>query len=97
DELPRLKDEFVAGVMKSGSPFDEVASSTDCELAGYAARIVTFRGSAEGLPVKTKMALFLNSDTSQIGCVMCGQTTNAQFDYSGDFAKIITSATPASA
>ena len=97
DELPRLKDEFVAGVMTSGSPFDEVASSTDCELAGYAARIVTFRGSVEGLPVKTKMALFLNPETSQIGCVMCGQTTNAQFDYSGDFAKIITSASPASA
>lgn len=89
-----LKDSYVQGVVNSGDSFTEILSSTDCELAGHPTRVITFSGTAKGIPLKGTLAFFYNSKASAIGSVLFGQTTNAQFDYSRDFARVITSATP---
>ena len=91
-ETGAWKDSYLEGVAKSSDTFAEITAQTDCELAGYPARVVTFNGTIKGIPVKVKMAYFYNPGISSVGAVLCGQTTNAQFDYAQDFAKIVTSA-----
>ena len=88
-------DGFLAGVMKSDSAFDELIGYTDYDLAGRPARIATFRGTAKDLPETTKALFFYDQDASVMGVLFFGQTDNAQFDYSEDFAKTLASATAA--
>ena len=90
-EFEDAKDEYVSGMMES-SIFDEVTASTDCELAGLPARVVSLSGSVEDVPASFKGAFFFNPDTHIVGAIMFGQTANTQYDYSLDFAKVITSA-----
>ena len=90
-EFEAKKDDFISGMMESDT-FDEITSSTDYELAGLSARVVTITGAIKGIPISTKAAFFFNPDTHIVGQIMFGQTDNAQFDYSLDFAKVITSA-----
>ena len=90
-EFDALKDEYLAGMMKSDG-LEEVTASTDCELAGLSARIVTITGTIKGVTMFAKAAYFFNPDSHTVGLIMFGQTTNAQFDYSRDFAKVVTSA-----
>lgn len=90
-EFEAAKDDFLVGLMESDS-FDEVTSSTDYELAGLSARVVTITGSIKNVPISTKAAFFFNPDSHIVGLIMFGQTDNAQFDYSRDFARVITSA-----
>ena len=79
--------------------FREVVSSTDFELAGHDARIVTIRGAIQGLSTTTKLVYFINLDSGEstptVGTIMFGQSDNVQFDCSADFAKTIASAMPA--
>ena len=90
-EFDALKDEYLSGLM-TGDGLEEVTASTDCELAGLSARIVTITGTIKGVTMFAKAAYFFNPDSHAVGIVMFGQTTNAQFDYSRDFAKVVTSA-----
>lgn len=90
-EFEATKDEYVSGLMQA-ELFEKVTASTDCELAGYPARVVSISGAVKGVPATYKAAFFFNSDTHIVAVIMFGQTANTQFDYSLDFAKVITSA-----
>ena len=85
------KDDYVTGMM-SAEMFKEVTGSTDCELAGFPARVVSISAAVKGVPAACKAAFFFNESTHTVGLIMFGQTINTQFDYSLDFAKVITSA-----
>ena len=92
-DFESAKDAFVEAVVKSSDMFGEITSSTDCELAGRAARVITTRGSTEnGIGLTFKEAFFFDESHGVVGAVMFGQTDNVQFDYSKDFAKVVTSA-----
>ena len=93
-------DGFLAGVIGSDENlFSKITYSTDFELAGRPARIVAFTGNVQGLSMATKAVIFIDTDlsagTRTVGSLFLGQTDNALFDYSADFAKTIASATPA--
>ena len=91
--ITRLKDDFLAGLITSNEAlFSEVIQQVDFSLAGHPARIVTFRGTIEGLPMTSTIAYFYNQDMNTIGSMSFGQTDNTQFDYSQDFAKTLASA-----
>ena len=90
-EFEAAKDDFLAGMMETEA-FDKITSSTDYELAGLSARVVTITGAIKGVPIYTKATFFFNPDSHIVGQVLFGQTYNAQFDYSHDFAKVIASA-----
>ena len=85
-------DGYLSGLLGSESAFQTITSSTDLTLAGYSARIVDFTGTVSNLPMNTRASYFYNADVNSIGSVLFGQTSNAQFDYSADFAKVIASA-----
>ena len=91
-DFEAAKDAYVSSMMQAADIFDEVLSSTDYELAGRAARVVTTRGAVKGVPVTAKEVFFFEEDLNTVGVLMFGQTDNAQFDYSQDFAKVVTSA-----
>ena len=94
-DFGKYKDEYVQGVLGSGEAFQEIVAQTDYELAGKSARIVTFRGEVAGVPITVKAAFFFEAESTAVGAIIFGQTDNVQFDYSYDFAKVVTSATPA--
>ena len=88
-----VMNDYLVGLMSSDkNAFQEATSMTDCSLAGYNARIVTFNGTVKDLPLMTKLVYFFNPDENAIGALMFGQTENAQFDYSADFARSVASA-----
>jgi len=91
----KLMDGFLVGLVSSDTEFfSEVTQRIDCTLAGYPARIVTFRGTVQNLPIMTKVAYFYNPDLNTVGSIDFGQTDNTQFNYSEDFAKTLASAVP---
>lgn len=90
-EFEAQKDDYLSGIMEADG-LEEVTASVDCELAGFSTRIVTIRGAIMGLPMSAKAAYFFNPDSHTVGVIVFGQTDNAQFDYAGDFAKVIASA-----
>jgi len=92
EDFEHFKDDYLKGFMDS-SGFDQVLSYSDCELAGYAARIATLKGSLNDLPITIKLAYFFNPELQTVGSITLGQSSNVQFDYAIDFAKVITSAT----
>ena len=94
ENFEEFKDSYVQGFMDSSEMFEEITASTDYELAGHTARIITVKGAAEGIPFTEKTAFFFAPDAPWVGSISFGQTNNTQFDYSADFAKVVTSATP---
>ena len=92
----KLMDGFLVGLVSSNVElFSEVTQGIDCTLAGYPARIVTFRGTVKELPMTSKVVYFYNPDLNAIGSIDFGQTDNTQFNYAEDFAKTLASAVPA--
>ncbi len=91
-DFAKYKDEYVQGIMESGEAFQEITAQTDYELAGKTARIVTFRGQVGDIPLTSKAAFFFEAGSPVVGAIVFGQTDNTQFDYSRDFAKVVTSA-----
>lgn len=94
DDFEKAKDDYVSSMIEAGGDIlGEIVSSTDYELAGRAARVVTTSGkTTNGLVVTAKEVFFFEEDRNVVGAIMFGQTNNVQFDYSQDFAKVITSA-----
>ena len=88
-----VMDDFLAGLMKSDPVFKQLVAFTDYDLAGRPARIATFRGAVKDLPETTKGLYFYDRETGEMGMLFFGQTDNAQFDYSEDFATPLASAT----
>lgn len=91
DRMNELKDSYLQGSLQSES-LEELESYADCLIAGYPGRIATINGHVSGLPAKMTVAFFYNPDLKTIGSVTCGQTTNARYDYTDDFANVIASA-----
>lgn len=94
ESLSHEMDGFVSALMKTGEVFGELVSSTDCIVAGRFARVSTFRGTVSGLSVGTIVLVYYDPATKELGTIMFCQSANAQFDYSGDFAKVMASAKP---
>lgn len=88
-----VKDSYLAGLVGSDAAFTEATSLTECTLAGHSARIVTFNGTVQNLPLATKVVYFYDPEANAIGSIIFGQTSNVQFDCSSDFAKTVASAT----
>lgn len=101
DDIQDAMDDFLVGLIQSDADlFSDIVSYADCKIAGHTARIVTIRGTLQELPNTTKVVYFINENMDVgsyvFGLVMFGQTDNAQFDYSADFAKTIASSAPTS-
>ena len=94
EDFESLKEDYVRGFVESADVLDEITTSTDYQLAGHIARVMTGKGSVNGIPLTMKFAFFFKPGSTTIGSVAFGQTSNAQFDYSSDFAKVLTSAKP---
>lgn len=94
EDFESLKEDYVRGFVESADVLDEITTSTDYQLAGHIARVMTGKGSVNGIPLTMKFAFFFKPGSPTVGTIAFGQTSNAQFDYSSDFAKVLTSAKP---
>ena len=96
EEIASDMDDYMKGIMDSDKEvFAELVSSKDFKLAGYAARVATTRGEAQGKPVMFKLVVFFEPGSAISGSIILSLTDNVNYDYLPDFAKIISSATPA--
>ena len=83
-------DQLVQGVIEgSGMTLNSTKSR---EVAGLSALVFSAEGNLEGVDVDAWFVAFYNDTAEKLGLVALGQTPDAQYDYTGDFAKVIDSA-----
>ena len=84
------KDEVVKGILESSDL--EVVQSVDKEIAGLSARVLFLQGNLNGTASSIHTVIFFNDKTNEYGMIGLDETDAAQYDYTGDFAKVIDSA-----